>query len=446
VRWLTMTGALALLFTGCEGTLEVDEPEFLTPAGTSVDLLYAGTIRDFTTAWNGGGCCADRVVSASAIITDETSSAGTFTTRTATDQRDQFSMVQGNTGDALYVDLHQARRAAVRAVEKMADEGETSGARVSKMKMYEGYTYVALGENFCSGIPFSTVTPDGALETGQPISTSQIFEAAIPIFDAALAADGSNHAARIGKARALVNLGDYAVAAAEIGSVPTSYQEFIEHSENSSEQENTFFNLQSNGRYSVADLEGGNGLPFRSSGDPRIPWVEDPLGGFDQTIRLYKAAKFSRTAPDVLADGVEARLIEAEADLATGGSNWLNILNTLRADVGNIMAARVPGYSSLVPGPNNPTTTLTPLTDPGDAASRVDLLMSERAFWLYLTGHRLGDFRRLIRDYGRTQTDVFPSGPYFKGGNYGTDVVLPLEFDETNNQNYSEDLCQYDVP
>jgi hypothetical protein len=445
-RWLTMTGALALLFTGCEGTLEVTEREFLTPAGTSVDLLFAGAIRDFNTAWNGGGCCADRVISLNGIITDETSSAGTFTTRTATDQRDQFSMVQGNTGDALYRDLHQARRAAIRAFRAMAADGEGSGSRPSRMKMFEGYSYVALGEMFCSGIPFSTVSEEGELETGSPISTSQVFEAAIPIFDAAIAADGSNDAARIGKARALMNLARYSEAAGVVGGVATSYQAFIEHSENSSEQENTFFNLQSNGRYSVADMEGGNGLPFRSSGDPRVPWVEDPLGGFDQSIRLFLAAAFSRTSPVVLADGVEARLIEAEADLAGGGSNWLNILNTLRADVANIMASRVPGYSSVVPGPNNPNTTLDPLTDPGDAASRLDMLMDERGYWLFLTGHRLGDFRRLVRDYGRNQADVFPSGPYFKGGDYGTDVNLPLEFDETNNQNYSEDICQFDVP
>ena len=54
--------------------------------------------------------------------------------------------------------------------------------------------------------------------------------------------------------------------------------------------------------------------------------------------------------------------------------------------------------------------------------------------------------RRLIRDYGRNQADVFPNGDYFKGGTYGDDVVLPLEFDETNNSNYTEDLCVYESP
>ena len=33
----------------------------------------------------------------------------------------------------------------------------------------------------------------------------------------------------------------------------------------------------------------------------------------------------------------------------------------------------------------------------------MDLLFSERAFWMFATGHRLGDMRRLIRQYGRTR-------------------------------------------
>ena len=446
VRWLTMTGALALLFAGCDGTLEVTERQFLTPAGTSVDLLFAGAVRDFNTGYSGGGN-SDRFLSTEALLADQLFSSGTFTTRTATDQRDQFSMVQGNTSDTGYRELHQARRATIRASIAMADEGETSGSRASLMKMMEGYTYIALGEGFCSGIPFSTVTLEGDLEPGLPISTQQIFEAAIPIFDAATAADGSNDAARIGKARALVNLGRYSEAAGVVGSVPTSYMYEIEHSDNSANQENPIFNLQSNGRYSFSDLEGGTGLPYRSAGDPRAPWVENPLGGFDAGIRLFLVQKYSvRGSSVVLADGVEARLIEAEADLNAGGSQWLTILNDLRSQVATLMPARIIGYSSFVPGPNNPTTTLDPLTDPGTFDTRLDLLMSERAFWMYITGHRLGDLRRLVRDYGRSQGSVFPNGPYFKGGTYGDDVVLPLEFDETNNSNYDDALCVFENP
>ena len=56
---------------------------------------------------------------------------------------------------------------------------------------------------------------------------------------------------------------------------------------------------------------------------------------------------------------------------------------------------------------------VTPLTDPGDAKGRVALLFQERAEWLYLTGHRQGDLRRLLRQYPQywpEQELVYPSG------------------------------------
>src|SRR5581483_874628 len=105
-----------------------------------------------------------------------------------------------------------------------------------------------------------------------------------------------------------------------------------------------------------------------------------------------------------MASGVEARLIEAEAALAAGDASWLTILNRLRTD----------GTFTTAPHPGDPTVTdttwgpgvgavlfpnglpgLRPLTDPGTPAARVDLLFAERAAWLFLTGHRLGDMRRL---------------------------------------------------
>ena len=60
----------------------------------------------------------------------------------------------------------------------------------------------------------------------------------------------------------------------------------------------------------------------------------------------------------------------------------------------------------------------------GATTAREDLLFRERAFWFWGTAHRLGDLRRLVKDYKRAATSVYPNGPYFKGGAYGTDVVL----------------------
>jgi hypothetical protein len=86
---------------------------------------------------------------------------------------------------------------------------------------------------------------------------------------------------------------------------------------------------------------------------------------------------------------------------------------------------------------------LDPLDQPGTQAEGVDLLFAERAFWMFATGHRLGDMRRLIRQYsqfGKSEDTVFPSGSYIKGGNYGDDVNLPIPQEEGNNPNGGECL------
>lgn len=70
----------------------------------------------------------------------------------------------------------------------------------------------------------------------------------------------------------------------------------------------------------------------------------------------------------------------------------------------------------------------------------MDLHFEERAYWLWQTGHRLGDLRRLIRDYGRDPETVFPSASYHKVGGYGMDVNFPVPIDEENNPNFEECL------
>jgi starch-binding outer membrane protein, SusD/RagB family len=117
-----------------------------------------------------------------------------------------------------------------------------------------------------------------------------------------------------------------------------------------------------------------------------------------------------------VADGIEARLIEAEAQLqANNFSGMTTTLNDLRR-------------TAIRPA-------LTNLPNAGNRDAAIDQLFSERAFWLYATGHRLGDMRRLIRVYGRDAETVFPTGAYHKNGTYGTDVNLPIPVEEQNNPN-----------
>jgi hypothetical protein len=111
---------------------------------------------------------------------------------------------------------------------------------------------------------------------------------------------------------------------------------------------------------------------------------------------------------------MEARMIEAEAQMRA--QNFVGSLATL-----NAARATVTG--------------LTPLTPATTDAARADQLFRERAFWFFSTGHRVGDLRRLVKQYSRAANTVFPIGAWHKGGNYGADVNIPLPLAEQNNPN-----------
>jgi hypothetical protein len=157
--------------------------------------------------------------------------------------------------------------------------------------------------------------------------------------------------------------------------------------------------------------------------------VLDDLGnvipGLDlSTPQFYQRKYVNESAAIPVASGQEARLIEAEGELAAAQYGPMNtILNTLRA-----------------------AAALAALPVPATQAEAEDQLFSERAYWLFATGHRHGDMRRLVRQYGRAESAVFPVGTYFKGGAYGTNVSLPIPFQAENNPRFDRSLCNPDTP
>ena len=125
----------------------------------------------------------------------------------------------------------------------------------------------------------------------------------------------------------------------------------------------------------------------------------------------------------VVASGVDARLIQAEERLrAQDIAGMMTILNALRASPQILGGLTTPVMTTLA----------TPTTQ--DAA--IDLYFREKAFWTFGRGQRLGDLRRLVRQYNRTPANVFPTGDFFKGGQYGSDMNLPIPQAEFNNQNF----------
>lgn len=432
-----LPAALLVAFSACSvnDLLEVEDPDVARPEALTgpeaLPALLAGALSDFQAGYSGSSN-VDGQITIVGLITDELYNSESFPTRIEIDQRRMRD--DNGTLRARFLDMQQARAAAERAVRRF-EEFDPGTVDHAHMHSLVGFSYTAFGENYCSGVPFSTLNDDGTITFGTPQTTDQMFETAISSFDAALGILGSDtsaaartqrHLAAIGKGRALLNLGDAAGAAAAVANVPIGFVYLIEHSENSARQQNPVFTLVNvSRRFSVPESEGGNGIAWRSADDPRAPEILNPVNpiGLDNETPSFVQLKYdSRDADIRLATGIEAELIKAEGELAAGDpAGMLLILNNLRA-------TQAPDGS-----------TLPPLADPGTQVGREDLLFDERAFWLYLTAHRLGDFRRLIRDYGRDAETVFPTGQYHKSGAlpYGPDVNFPLPDDEANNPNVS---------
>jgi len=427
---LMLAGALATGAAACssEEILNVPDIDVATPESiedaAALSTVLAGAIGDFALAYSGGGG-GDGQISISALFTDEFQWAETFPTRQEVDIR-SIQPVNA-TMDPIFRNLQRARTSASRAAGGFARFSPAAPGYGETLNL-EGTVYNIAGENYCSGVPFSELV-GGQSVFGAGLPRDSAFRRAVVRADSALKVLGSATTAAAAtqrafaqtvKGRALLNLGQFAAAAAAVATVPTTFQYVVFHSENSGRQQNGIFSLVYEGRrFTVGEREGINGLPFRSEADVRVPNVRGTgslATGFDGTTPLFVQQKYpARTTSVPVANGTEARLIEAEASLRGGNfAAALTILNSLRAGAG-----------------------LAALADPGSAASRENLLFRERAYWLWLTSHRLGDLRRLVRQYGRGAETVFPTGPFFKGGTYGTDVNFPIPFDESNNPSFT---------
>jgi hypothetical protein len=436
-QWTYAAVAISLLVSGAAacGLLDTQQPnivpeeELATPAGAETKRL--GAISIFTLAKDGDfnpvaipgsedtfNDNSDGHVLLSGILADEFVNPGFIPSRSEVDYR-VIQPVTAGLG-AFFQSLHRARASAEDAAASLQALAEDPDANtgIPEMLSIAGYVYIFLAEDFCSGIPVSRIEND-QIVFGQQLTTAQVFDTAIARFNAALAhpsiapGDPIHSLASVGLARALLNQGLFADAAAAVAGVPSDFVYETEHATTPSNLHNGVFEAFNNGEFGVEDQEGGNGLNYVSAQDLRVTG-DSGLGSDLNTESWFpsKYAGFDASVP--LADYLEAQLIIAESELQSGALDAMTQrLNDLRASVG-----------------------LDPLGNPGDATAATDLLFRERAFWLFATGHRLGDMRRLVRQYGRDANSVFPTGAYFKGGlTYGQDVNLPLPRREENNPN-----------
>jgi len=432
---LTAAGlSLGACNSATDKLLQAVDPDIINPSDVNnpdgADALRVGALARLTSitastaegAWFFGG-----------LLTDEWKSGDTFTQRDETDKRS--TLVDNSLITTAYRNLHRSRIAADLAIAALKQYKPSPAWGIGQMYFVRGYAEMQSAENWCNGQPFSDGS-QGDLIEGAPLTVAEAFQRAIASADLGLAAVGSASDAssvriinslKLVKARSLMGLGgaaNYSAAAATLAGIPTSFTYDVTFAQVSGD--NGIWSLNNSAkRYVVGDSLDANGIiknaaPFASAKDPRVPTsgsgkAFDTSTPFVQQLIWASAGSVpGREDPVAVVNGIDARLIESEVLLSQGNvTGWLAILNTLRA-----------GPTQLSQGVK--ITGMAPLVDPGTAASRLALQFREKGFWTFGRGERLGDFRRLIRQYQMTQDQVFPTGVFPKGGVYGTDVNLQV--------------------
>jgi hypothetical protein len=323
---------------------------------------------------------------------------------------------------------------------------------IGELYMGLGFIEMSLAENFCNGIPLGA-TIAGQQSLGVPLTNAQVYDSALAHLDSALLVNTGTatgdvfikQASLILKARVLVDKGQFAAAAAlvPVAAVPSSFQYMFTTSTASNSDDNGLWSLANNiARITVSDsfdiLPNGtknivkNQIPFASANDPRVPVlsgnVTSPkITAEDGTTPMFLNQIWkARDDPMPMVSGIDARLIEAEARLnANDIPGMMTILNALRA--------APPKIGNFQPG------TMTAIaTTPATKDAATTLFFREKAFWTFARGQRLSDLRRLMRQYGRAEANVYPTGVYngWGEGNYGHDLQFTVPDGELVNPNF----------
>jgi hypothetical protein len=386
---------------------------------------------------------------ASGLLSDEFSNSDFQNSQNDIDQR----TISPDNGASDYGNITQARGDIRTAIVAEQQYEPQKTADIGELYLALAVDEMTLAENFCNGIPLGS-NKGGVVDYSspdfKPLTDAQVLAVARTHIDSSLTILGSatdaasvfvRQAALIIKARILIDqdVKNAAAAAALVPAsvVPSSYQYMFSTSPSNNNDDLGIWSFNNSvGRMTVGDssiVYAGktyttlNAIPFASANDPRVPVLVGKTAGLSSedglTPFFLQQIWKNRDDPQPMVSGIDARLIEAEAALNAGDINgMMTILNALRAappKIGTFQPAAMPA-----------------LPTPADQPSAVSLFFREKAFWTFGRGQRLNDLRRLVRQYGRTQDQVFPSGQHYKGGTYGTDVNFPVPDAERVNPQF----------
>lgn len=318
---------------------------------------------------------------------------------------------RGTTAMGFYTPLQQARFQlddAFNRLDKFADADVPSRASLmAQMRAYGGYADLLLGEGMC----------EMTMDNGPKMTREQVFAIAEDRFTDAITratAVGDQsilNMARVGRARARLDLKKFADAAADAALVPAGFVRNAEFTEGGAAQrENRIYNLTIRNDYlSVAAPYRNlsvNGVPGNVP-DPRVKVKDAGRKANDGVTPLWQQQKFIAQlggTPIPIASWNEAQLIYAEG---VGGQAGLDAINRVRTANG------VPTLSGPAP----------------TGQAFIDLVLEERRRQLFSEGQRYTDMLRYNLP--------FTKGVTLKGNTYSDLTCVPLPDVETrNNPNF----------
>ena len=300
-RLARLTTAAALL-AGCsrESLLEVETPDQIQPGDAATaagsTALYAAAVGNFANFYSGTVNVGINLYAG--LLSDELINA-----RPGADHIDQRAFNPNTFPNTGWNNFSQAYTQLIRARGALLANGTNDAQRTTRLGQLHGFSAASLaiaGELFCNGVPLSNA--DDADPQYTVVTNAEMFTRAVAQADSALArltaAAGdqpTRHLARVTKARALVDLGRFADAAAVVGAggdgagsaaVPTGFLYNTEYS--ATTQVNTIFDWMVNtANFGPADNEGGNGLNYVSAGDPRVVVSSTSRLGQDGSTRVF---------------------------------------------------------------------------------------------------------------------------------------------------------------
>src|SRR5688572_14646621 len=281
------------------------------------------------------------------LLVDEWATASTFVQNDEVDTR-RASSANGTVTNAFRA-LHRVRTGVNQALPLMRAFRATETTKMAELYYARAFAEMQLASDFCNGIPLSDAsTGDGVINYSAPISVDSIFKLAIITADSGIALATATdtqtvailRGLRVIKARALMGIGapsgaglaNYNAAAALVtpANVPTNFS--YRHTFSTTVGTNGIWGQpRSNRRYSVGDSAEGNArnilvannIPFFSSNDNRIRGLYTVSANGVDTTRSQDGLTNSRitniydqTTPVDVSNGIDARLIEAEVQLA----------------------------------------------------------------------------------------------------------------------------------